>query len=302
MRTYEECLPCFRRQAHSQLAMMQVDEATTAAVMAAVEQQLEQLDYHLSPPAMAREIHRLIRRLCNVADPYAAQKRRYQQLALALLPQLRQQVASAANPLLAAVKLAIAGNSIDMGVYHELTEQQALDAIGQALEQPLHGDIDAFATAIQQAQSILYLGDNAGEVVLDTLLLRLLPPGRVTFAVRGAAIINDALRADAVEAGIDKLATLIDNGNDAPGTILEQCSAEFCRCFAAADLIIAKGQGNYETLSDHDANIYFLLKAKCPVVAGNIGCAIGTSLLLHRHKFCDLNHKPDPIAKEQATP
>ena len=124
-----------------------------------------------------------------------------------------------------------------------------------------------------------FLKDNAGEIVFDRLLIERLPPGKVTVAVRGFPVINDATLADAEGAGIHEVAEVIENGSDAPGTILDDCSESFRDRFDKADLVIAKGQGNYETLSEVDKDIYFLLKAKCPVIARDIGCQEGAMIL-----------------------
>jgi uncharacterized protein with ATP-grasp and redox domains len=178
-----------------------------------------------------------------------------------------------------AVRLAIAGNVIDLGVKSHLDEAQIRAAIEDCLTDPLEGDIDRFAQAVAGATRILYLTDNAGEIVLDRLLIERLPRDKVTVAVKGAPVINDATRADAEIAGITSLVNVIDNGSDAPGTILEDCNGVFRRHFAQADLIIAKGQGNYETLREASAPLYFLLRVKCPVLARDLGCPVGRLVL-----------------------
>ena len=132
------------------------------------------------------------------------------------------------------------------------------------------------------AQDILYLADNAGEIVFDRLLIEQLPMQKITVVVKGFPIINDATMEDAVAAGLTEIVSVIDNGSDAPGTILEICSDAFVSRFEQADLIITKGQGNYETLSDIDKNIYFILKAKCPVIASDLGCPIGQMVLINK--------------------
>ena len=129
-----------------------------------------------------------------------------------------------------------------------------------------------FQAALGRASRILYLADNAGEIVFDRLLIERMPPGKVTVGVRGFPVINDATMKDAEDTGMTELAEVIDNGSDGPGTILDDCSQSFRDRFDEADLIIAKGQGNYETLSEVDKDIYFLLKAKCAVIARDMGC------------------------------
>ena len=113
------------------------------------------------------------------------------------------------------------------------------------------------------------------EIVFDRLLIEQLPREKVTLVVRGAPVSNDATMIDAEDTGLTKLLEVIDNGSDAPGTILDDCSHAFRERFDSADLIIAKGQGNYESLSEVEKDIYFLLKAKCPVIARDLGCEVG---------------------------
>lgn len=262
--------------------MINCNDNDCEKILRTVLQHMSRIDFHLSPPEMARTIHRIIRETSGNADPFLDEKKRYQKLALQLLPQLEQNMLLSDDPFKSAILLAIAGNSIDHGVYHDLSEQQALNALEQGLHVPLVGDAKQFSQAIDQAESILYLADNAGEIVLDKLLLHQLPLEKTTFVVRGGPILNDALMADAEQAGITELVPVIDNGDDTPGTLLKYCSKEFQNQFKHADLIIAKGQGNYETLSDVEGNIFFLLKAKCSVIAKNVGCEIGSAILFHR--------------------
>jgi uncharacterized protein with ATP-grasp and redox domains len=141
------------------------------------------------------------------------------------------------------------------------------------------GDLEAFRQAVAEATDILYLADNAGEIACDRLLIQQLLSVRVTLAVRGGAVVNDATLADAEAVGLHELVEVIDNGSDAPGTLLSDCSEDFRKRFAKADLIIAKGQGNFETLSDTGGNIFFLFKVKCPVIAAHVGLPLGTHVL-----------------------
>ena len=124
------------------------------------------------------------------------------------------------------------------------------------------------------------LADNAGEIVFDRLLIEQLPIDRVTVAVRGYPVINDATLDDAETAGLTDIVDVISNGSDAPGTLLDDCSEAFRSRFEEADLIIAKGQGNYETLAQSPRPIFFLLRVKCPVVARDLDYPVG-SMVVH---------------------
>jgi uncharacterized protein with ATP-grasp and redox domains len=242
---------------------------------------VSKMDLRQPPPVMGQYIHRLIRRLTGQDDPYRQIKQRHNRLALELYPKLRTIVRESADPFETALRLAIAGNVIDLGANPGLDDACVSEGIEHALSARLDGDVHALEHAVAQAQRILYLADNAGEIAFDRLLLEQMPVERATVAVRGSPVINDATIADTQAAGIPGLVEVIDNGSDAPGTILEDCGTEFRRRFDRADLIIAKGQGNYETLSDVPKDIFFVLKAKCPVIADHLGCRVG-SLILRR--------------------
>jgi hypothetical protein len=200
-------------------------------------------------------------------------------MALSLLPELKARIETAPDPLALAVRLAIAGNVIDLGANSSVKEFDLCQSIQKALAEPLVGDMDTFRRKVEKARSILYLADNAGEIALDYLLIEQLGPARVTLAVRGAPILNDATRADVRAVGLDLMVQVMDNGSDAPGTVLDDCSEAFLGRFTDADLIVAKGQGNYETLSHESRNLFFLFKAKCPVIAEHAGVPMGAHVL-----------------------
>jgi len=241
------------------------------------------MDLTLSPPKMGQTIHRLIRETSGRKDPYYEIKKRCNQLALELYPELKNCVKSSLDCFETSVRLAIAGNIIDFGVTGKLNEDSIHTSIRESLVQPLNkGGVEELRDSIEKARNILYLGDNAGEIVFDRILIEEMPVEKVTFAVRGFPIINDATKEDAKETGLFSLVTVIDNGSDIPGTVLKECSQEFRNCFDKSDLIIAKGQGNYETLSEESKNISYLFRAKCPVTAKESGHDLGAMVILNK--------------------
>ncbi len=286
MRTYFDCIPCFLRQSLDSVRLITDDERIHEELMRQVLALACKMDLRQSPPAMAQKIHQLIRKLTGVQDPYRRTKDRFNRLALQMYPELKNRVATSAAPLETAVRLAIAGNIIDFGVNSELEESHIEITITESLTAPLDmGALEEFKQAAAQAKNILYLGDNAGEIVFDRLLIELLGRKRITLVVKAGPIINDATIEDALDTGLNDVVKVIDNGSDAPGTILESCSQSFRDRFDKADLVIAKGQGNYETLSDTDKNIFFILRAKCPVIARDLDCAVGEMILRKGEKF-----------------
>jgi damage-control phosphatase, subfamily I len=297
MKTFYDCIPCFVRQTLDSVRRATDDEAVHERVLRQTLAELSTMNLQGSPPAMGHKIHRSIRKLVGAGDPYRQMKDESNRLALALYPALESKVENSANPLETALRLAIAGNIMDVAVKGDIGQVDVNAEVERALTGPFNGSIDKFAEAISTANSILYLADNAGEIVLDRLLLERLPLEKVVVGVRGMPVINDATMEDARVAGITELVEVIDSGADVPGTILEECSEAFRSRFDEADLIIAKGQGNYETLSEMDKDIFFALKAKCPVIADDIGCALGDLVLRRSNPAANVSRKGGCVAQ-----
>ena len=279
MKTNPECIPCFVRQTLETIKLTSDDSNLHESALREILRILSRMDFAMQPVLMGRKIHRLARRLSGNADPYLALKRKFNRMALALYPQLKMQVSAAENPFEMAARLALAGNMIDFGTGHSLQTAEVQATIKLALSADIYGDIDTFHQIVSDARSILYLGDNCGEIVFDRLLIEQLATDRVTYVVRAAPIINDVTMADARMTGMTEQVRVIDSGSDAPGTLLSECSEEFKTFFDSTDVIIAKGQGNYETLHASNRPIFFLLKVKCPVVANHIGHEIGSYVI-----------------------
>ncbi|MHB8790669.1 MAG: damage-control phosphatase ARMT1 family protein [Desulfobulbaceae bacterium] len=272
MRTELDCLDCFRKQALATSRLAGADEKTQARVLTEVGRLLPLLDLTTSPPENAVAVYGKIAEITGVRDPFAEVKAAGTRLSLDLRDEVRQRISVAADPLYAAVRYAIAANIIDYGTQRPF---DALRALQSCLDQPLVLDgYDRFRAAVTGSAGVkvLYLADNCGEIVFDGLLVEQLQKlgCEVTLAVRGEAILNDATLEDAGASGLADLCPVISNGTNCPGTPLAGCSEEFRRAFARAEVIVSKGQGNYETLSAVAAAIYFLLTVKCPVVARKI--------------------------------
>lgn len=279
MKTFLDCIPCLFRQALDSARMSSTDPAVHEKIMRDVLGWCRTMDMDQPAPVMGRRIYRRLRAITGVKDPYLAAKARQNRLALRLLPELRAAVKKAADPLELAARLAVAGNVIDMGGAGDPSLAGIRKALRQALTENLDGNFVAYAKALKKADSILYLADNAGEIVFDRLLIEQLGPRRVTLGVRGAPALNDALAADARAAGLDKIVRVIDNGADMPGTVLAEAPARFKKTFMQADMVLAKGLGNYETLSEPPRPVWFLFKAKCPMIAKRAGVRVGAHVL-----------------------
>jgi uncharacterized protein with ATP-grasp and redox domains len=286
MHIFLDCIPCFVRQALDAARLATGDKKIHEQVLRKVLVLAKDLDMSQSPPVIGQKIHRLIRELVGTVDPYRNVKRQFNNAALKLYPKMRTYIVESENKLETAIRLAIAGNIIDFGVNSKLQESELEKAISECLSAEFTDmQLGPFEQALNDAEEILYIADNAGEIIFDRLLIERLPMGKVTVVVKGTPVINDATMEDAALAGLHRIVEVIDNGSDGPGTILETCSQVFVDRFEKADLVIAKGQGNYETLSDIDKNIFFVLKAKCPVIARDLDCEVGEMIFRESETF-----------------
>lgn len=278
MRVHLDCFPCFLRQTIIALRYGTRDPELQEKVLKAVLEDIEKTDT-LQPPAYATTfIHRTIRRLLD-GDPFEAIKSEYNQIALRLYPSLKKMVQESGDPLRTASMLAIAGNVIDFGIF---TSVDIEGTIARALRGPLSvDDYQAFKASISETGQILYLLDNAGEIVFDRILIETITSlGKdVTAVVKGSAVINDCTRADAAESGLTEVCEAIDNGSDAVGTILEWTSHDFRESYARFPFVISKGQGNFETLNDPEKKIFYLFQSKCEVVSKELGLSLGSMIL-----------------------
>ena len=279
MRTYLDCIPCFVYQALRTGRLVGLSDEKIRALLTELGKKIEGISLDDPPPKTAVMVYDLIARYTGKMDPFKEVKHEATKRALALYPKLKKDVLESKAPLGLAIRLATVGNVIDFGVSSSYDlEAEIQKMLGQSFGR---WDEEIFTEAVTRADWILYLGDNAGETVFDRLLIETLARP-TTYVVREAPIINDATIEDAMAAGLEKVASIISSGCSAPGTVMDQCSPEFLDLFRKAPVIISKGQGNYETLSDADAPIFFLLKAKCDVVAGHLGVKMGDLVLASR--------------------
>ena len=282
MRTYLDCIPCFFKQALKAARMAGADEDVQKKILDNLAAEVPNFPLSSSPPEMGRIVYRLVTEITGAEDPFKKVKDKYNKIALSLYPDLKDTVAHSKDRLLTAIRLAVAGNVIDFGVdNHFVLEKEIEDALRKDFA---IFDYQEFREILKNTKQILYLADNAGEVVFDRILIEELNR-EVIYVVRDKPVINDALIGDAKFCGIAKIAEVVSNGSDAPGTILDLCSRDFLTRYAKAKLIISKGQGNFEGLSgEDDAPIFFLFKAKCPVIANDVGCKADDIVLKYNRK------------------
>jgi len=282
MKAHLDCLPCFLRQALDAARRVTDDEKTQRDVLNRVASALPELPLYATPIEWGREVHRLVREATGVDDPYREAKRSSNDQAIALLPEMRRIIEASTDRLCTALELAAAGNAIDLAIHSRVDARRAIE---NALEdQGSLADYPLLLDRLESADDLLYLGDNAGEIVFDKLVVeQLVERGkRVTFVVRGRPILNDVTIEDARYVEMDDMAEVLASGSDGPGTALGLCTPAFINRFRQADVVLSKGQGNFEGLSGEDAPLFFLLKVKCPVVADELDVQIGRIILRRR--------------------
>ncbi len=267
------CLHCSLRQALEAAQNATSDTKVQALIMDECMELLKNYRSYASSPAMARDIHAVVRRYTNVLDPYAASKKATIDAALGEYEAIRALIKEKGD-IYWALKASAAGNNIDMAVYSNVDVASTVRSCFD--EEFTLCDIDLFKEQLSQAKTLLLIGDNAGESVFDRAFIESLPPLEVYYAVKSAPIINDVTERDAIDSGLCEVSRIISTGCDVPGTILSECSPEFLEIFRSADIVISKGQGNFETIEDAGRGVFFLLRAKCQLVANEFKVPIGS--------------------------
>lgn len=271
-----DCIPCFFKQALNAARAATHDEEKARTVLDRISTLVPDIPLDQTPPETARIIYSIVQDITGISDPFKTYKEDSIHRALSLYGDLKSKVACSEDPLYKALTIAIAGNVIDLGAHPDLN----LDAEIRDIEkyEISLDSYEPFKRKLERADRVLYLGDNAGETVFDRILIETLGKDTI-YAVRDAPVINDATIEDARKSGLGFVAKIISSGCDAPGTILKQCSREFLDIFETADVIVSKGQGNFESLSKERAPIFFLFKVKCSVVSRHAGAQEGEIIL-----------------------
>ncbi len=285
MKTYIQCIPCFFNQAVNLAGLAGADEKQTRDIIDRLSAETPAFHFELTPPELSRTVYRIAEEVTGIKDPYFEIKKTSNRLAMLAYPQIKKTLGDSRHRLLAAVELAIAGNIIDYGTGHKLNVAEEIKKMAGPAKRAISResattfDYEHFKNTLEKSRSILYLADNAGEIVLDRILIEEIKAldgnKRIFFAVKEKPIINDALVGDAADCKIDSCAHVFSSGSDAPGTVLSLCNKKFFDILESSDMVISKGQGNFEGFQKPDKPVFYLFMAKCPVVALEAGCSPG---------------------------
>lgn len=276
MRTFPECYGCLFRQAVSAITSTEVDQRTQINTIKEVLNTLEKADDSLTPSFLAGQTNRVINEITGIDDLYKEIKHESHLKAQEYLEDLKELSKQGNDKLEQGLKISAAGNIIDVvhASDYDLWEE-VKTTVNQEL---LGGGVEAFRKRIGESSYLLYLADNVGETVFDRVFIDTLDIP-VIYAVKSGPILNDATLEDALAAGIDKVAEIVETGSRDPGTILSQCSNEFQTLFKESTLVLSKGQANYETLDDLGDKVFFLLRVKCPILSRVLGISIGNLVI-----------------------
>lgn len=287
MRMKDKCLPCLVNQ------VIKVADITKAKnreqILHEVFAYLSKVDFNKTNPEISGETFRILKKHLKNEDPYLEVRNYYNDLLMKLSKTYEEKIIASEDSFYQAMKYAVIGNIIDFNPIHNSTMEEIMDFINQADGLGFQiNDMNQLKQEIKNAQSILYLGDNCGEICFDKIFIKEIkkynPDVNVYFGVRGEPVINDSIETDAYAVGMDEYASIVSNGDGSLGTVLERTSEAFQSIFEQADVIIAKGQANYECLSECDkSGIYFLLMTKCEVIAEDIGVPV-KSLICMKNK------------------
>ncbi|MDP8234447.1 MAG: ARMT1-like domain-containing protein [Candidatus Saelkia tenebricola] len=277
METYLECIPCLFKQSLLIADKVNLDDDKKRQLIKSVcGLFMDEECFKQPPPVIAKGIYEFIYQLSGVKDVFRQEKKDSTQEALSFYYHLRRRVNESTDPLLEAIRISILGNIIDFGALCNFNLENEIKIIDQKHFAVF--DYQNFKDVLDKADSILYIADNAGECVFDKVLIETLGK-KIFYAVRSKPIINDATFEDAKCAGIDEVAEIVDSGSELPGILLDNVNPKFLSLFRSVPLIISKGQGNFETLSDVEAPLFFLLQAKCSLVSRMFSCEIGDFIL-----------------------
>lgn len=280
-----DCIPCFQRQALQAVRFISDSEELHEKVLRKVMKTLLKSNWDLTPPELAHVVHSIVRNVTGGTDPYREVKKESNDSVLKMYPTLREKIEKSEDPLQTSIRLAIAGNIIDFGPSHKFNLEKTIEEV---LEKKFaFDDYPILKEHLDKVNTLLYFVDNAGEIVLDKLfvetILKKKKLEKIRFVVKGGPIINDATLEDAMGVGLGSLPNVefLLLGNGDKGTGPERNSETVKEWIKDHDLVISKGQGNYEGLSEHKG-VFFLLMAKCPVIASDLGVKVGDVILQYK--------------------
>lgn len=285
MKAVSECSYCYLKQAHTSISLVLKDEEKILAYFKRLLPLIKSFSLEKTPCEYSTLVLKEVNRLLGVYDPFSEEKKLCNTMALEWEGYLRRLIHSSREPLRTAIKLSVVGNIIDLGIKEQINIKKSIEQIFSQGFSIDDSDIIIQKVKNDSNLNILIIGDNAGEILFDKILVEelLKYTPQVVYVVKSGPVINDSLLEDAEAVGMTGICKIIETGNDWAGVIEERCSEEMKEHLRKADIIIAKGQANYETLTETCYPVFYTLKAKCPPVANHLGVKVGDLVCKYSH-------------------
>lgn len=288
-RLHPECISCMTK-VHLDKCPKDMPEEKKVEYMQKVLKILAEAPKRYGAPVIVRTIQQLQEEMLGIKQEYAQIKKHYNEIMMQYENQVLEHMTKSEDSVKTGIQYAMIGNYIDFGARITVTEEhltELLDAPDRfVIDEKQYGE---FTTDLEKARKLVYLTDNCGEIVMDKLLIKQIkekyPDIELTVMVRGAEVINDATIEDAIQVGMFDIAKVIPNGSDIAGTWVEEISDEAKAALDEADVIISKGQGNFETLRKCGRNIYYIFLCKCDLFANTFQVSKLTGMLINE-KYC----------------
>ncbi|QZY53611.1 damage-control phosphatase ARMT1 family protein [Crassaminicella profunda] len=286
MNTHVDCIACVINKANQLADKYLKDKHQKYNFMNKVLREVVDIEYARTAPFLVAKVMRILKKETGINDFYKEEKKLFNEKLLSMEKQIEEILKDSDDRFMTALKIAQAGNIIDFGALDEISFDLVKELIYKTLESDLDEELyNKLKNELNSGKILLYLGDNAGEIVFDKIFIKEIkreyPHVEIFFAVRGEPVLNDINEEDAYNVGIDKYAHILSNGTDLPGTDLLEVSDEFKEIFERADLILSKGQGNFESLSECGENIYYLFLCKCNLFMEKFKCKKLSNIFVH---------------------
>jgi uncharacterized protein with ATP-grasp and redox domains len=283
MKMQPECMLCLYNQSLRVTKVLECGRDCAESIMHEAARVISCVDMDATPPEAAALLYPAIAEVAGVSDIYAAKKVESTDRAMKIAPLMRERIEESANPVEAAIKVSVAGNVLDFATEKIYDFEEECEKIFESDFSVYHGK--EILKRLENAKRVLIIGDNSAEHIFDALLAERIsidyPETKISYAVRGRAIINDVTMAEATGTWLESYCEIVDSGVDTPGFLYERATEEMRELFDEADLILSKGMGNFECMDTMaDERLFFLFKIKCPVVARRTGYAEGSLMVL----------------------
>lgn len=283
MKISYKCISCFFRQIDATTSLIKLNQKTKEKLFILLTKKLLKFDFNQPPVVFGRTIYQTISRVSGIKDIFLKEKIAIERYLLNFTPPIKHTIEEATNPLYTAAKMCCAGNAIDFGAGKTPDVKNLLRQIKNIRLKVDHFPI--FREMIRKATKLLIIGDNCGEILFDKFfvkeVLRYNPKLKVFYATRSSPIINDVLISDAKRVGLHALAKVISSGCDYPGIIIPKSSLSFRNIYRGAEIIVSKGQGNFESLCDRRKHIFYLFQIKCLAVSEFLSLPVYSLIFLY---------------------